>query len=228
MLCLSGLSKSHGERPVLNGLELALERGEIAAIAGMSGAGKTTLLRLIAGLDQPGNGAIRWCNRTLAGPRSWVPPWQRPFAMVFQDLGLWPHLTVAEHIAFVLRSRRDLKRRDRKRIELRWLEQLLISDLSRRYPAELSGGQQQRVAIARSLARGPELLLLDESFSHLDETTAQNVWAAVSAWRSESAGTILTVTHDTDWIKNHATQWFGLEAGQLRRRMADASVSCGV
>ena len=220
MLLLSALVKSHGDRRVLDGLDMELERGAVAAISGISGAGKTTLLRLIAGLDRPGNGEMSWRDRTLAGPSSWVPPWHRPFAMVFQDLGLWPHLTVSEHMAFVLRSRRNLTRTDRKRLELHWLAQLRISDLSRRYPAELSGGQQQRVAIARSLARGPELLLLDESLAHLDDATAQNVWSVISAWRIETGGTVLAVTHNTDWIQNHATIWFALEEGRLRYRAA--------
>jgi ABC-type Fe3+/spermidine/putrescine transport system ATPase subunit len=221
MLRLSAVSKSHGERQVLDAVDLALERGTVAAITGPSGAGKTTLLRLISGLDRPEAGEISWCGQVLAAAQAWQPPWDRPFAMVFQDLGLWPHMTVSEHVDFVLRSQPGLTRRSRKQLLDRWLVQLQISEMSRRFPAELSGGQQQRVAIARSLARRPELLLLDEAFSHLDEVTARIAWDAISAWQSDASGTVLAASHDARWIQVHATESLVLENGALRRQAAN-------
>jgi ABC-type Fe3+/spermidine/putrescine transport system ATPase subunit len=216
MLRLSAVSKSHGDRPVLDTVDLALERGAVAAITGPSGAGKTTLLRLISGLDRPEAGEITWRGQVLAAPHAWQPPWDRPFAMVFQDLGLWPHMTVSEHVDFVLRSQPGLTRRHRKQLLDRWLVQLQISEMSRKFPAQLSGGQQQRVAIARSLARRSELLLLDEAFSHLDDVTAAMAWDAIAAWQSDGSGTVLAASHDARWIQAHATESLVLENGSLR------------
>jgi ABC-type Fe3+/spermidine/putrescine transport system ATPase subunit len=216
MLRLSAVSKSHGDRPVLDAVDFALERGAVAAITGASGVGKTTLLRLVSGLDRPESGEISWRGQVLAAPHAWQPPWQRPFAMVFQDLGLWPHMTVAEHVDFVLRSQPGLTRHSRKQQVDRWLAQLQIAEMSRKFPAELSGGQQQRVAIARSLARRSELLLLDEAFSHLDEATARITWDAIAVWQSDASGTVLAASHDARWIQEHATESFLLERGSLR------------
>ena len=226
MLQLSEVSKVLGGRRVLDHSSLFLGQQEIGVVSGASGAGKTTLLRLIAGLEPPESGEISWRAEPLSGPNTWVSPWQRPFAMVFQDLGLWPHLTVSEHLAFVLRSRRELTRADRRRMERRWLSELQIAELSHRYPAELSGGQQQRVAIARSLVRDPQLVLLDEAFAHLDKTTADVVWTVIEDWRRESGGTVLAVTHDTAWIERHATQWFALEEGHTRVRLLPNELRC--
>jgi len=227
MLRLSAVSKSHGDRQVLHAVDLALDRGVVAAITGPSGAGKTTLLRLISGLDRPDAGEITWGGQALAAPHEWQPPWQRPFAMVFQDLGLWPHMTVAEHVDFVLRSRPDLARRSRKQLLDRWLIQLQLCDLSQRFPAELSGGQQQRVAIARSLARRPELLLLDEAFSHLDDVTARVAWDAIAAWQSDASGTVLAVSHDAHWMDVHATERLVLESGSLRSQPSGTTTAPG-
>jgi iron(III) transport system ATP-binding protein len=218
MLRLNDVSMFHGGRSVLRALDLTIERGEIVVVAGESGAGKTSLLRLIAGLDRPHNGQISWCDRSLAATDAWMPPWERPFAMVFQDLGLWPHLTVLEHLVLVLQSRPYVGRAGRKRLAQSCLARLRIPDLSHRYPAELSGGQQQRVAIARSLVRAPELLLLDEPFAHLDPMTAEVVWSSISDWRDATRGTILAVTHEPAWAAIHATQLWSLQQGRLQRQ----------
>jgi iron(III) transport system ATP-binding protein len=230
MLRLSQISISHGGHPVLDALDLTVRRAEIAVITGRSGVGKTSLLRLVAGLDRPQHGEISWDERTLAGRNEWLPPWERPFAMVFQDLGLWPHMTVLQHLLFVLQSRNEVRRAARKQHALNWLAQLHISELASRYPAELSGGQQQRVALARSLVRAPELLLLDEPLSHLDEETTEVVWSSISSWRKETEGTVMVVTHDSSWAENHASRSWSLQQGRLQeqKRQMDVPRCCAV
>jgi ABC-type sugar transport system ATPase subunit len=230
MLRLSQVSIVHGGRQVLDALDMTVRRGELLVIAGSSGAGKTSLLRLIAGVDRPQGGKISWGDRTLAGASEWVPPWERPFAMVFQDFALWPHMTVLEHLVFVLQSRRDLGRAGRRQLAIGCLARLEISELSQRYPAELSGGQQQRVAIARSLVRAPDLLLLDEPFAHLDELTAEVAWSSISRWREETGGTIAIVTHDSLWAERHATRQLHLREGRLwaLQRPMNVAAKCEV
>ena len=225
MLTVTNLCRSYGTVQVLKGVDFSLESGSIGALTGPSGVGKTTLLNVIAGLDRPDIGAVHWHKRTLTSDREWQPPWARPFAMVFQQFGLWPHLTVADHLRVVLRARRELTRTKQRGLCDRWLTRLQLKDLSSRYPGELSGGQQQRVAIARSLARDPELLLLDEPFSLLDEATARITWDVVRDWREESAGTMLVVTHDMAWIRRFATRVFLLQRDGLRERLASEESS---
>jgi iron(III) transport system ATP-binding protein len=215
MLKVSALSKSYGSTHVLSGIGFVLERCAVGVLTGPSGAGKTTLLNLIAGLDRPQSGSIQWNERIVTGPGEWQPPWERPFATVFQHFALWPHLTVAGHLDLVLGARREFPRTRRRELREHWLARLKIADLSSRYPAELSGGQQQRVAIARALSRNPQLLLMDEALSLLDESTAHTVWDAVQNWRSDTGGTILVVTHDKSWIAQFATQIFVLDADGL-------------
>jgi ABC-type sulfate/molybdate transport systems ATPase subunit len=222
MLKVIAIVKSHGDARVLDGVHLSLGQGAIGAITGPSGAGKTTLLHLIAGLDRPDRGAILWQGRELSSAHAWQPPWARPVAVAFQHFGLWPHIDVAGHLDLVVRVRKDLSRSDRRATCERWLSRLQLSDLAHRYPGELSGGQQQRVAIARSLARAPQLLLMDEPFAFLDGTTAQVAWDAVSEWRDESGGTLLVVTHDLDWIARFATQRFVLDESGLREHPTSA------
>lgn len=216
MLNVSSLSHSLGPTEVLNGVDVDVPANSIVAITGPSGAGKTTLLRLIAGVDTPDTGRIAWCSSQVAGPERWVPPWQRPFAMVFQDLALWPHLRVRQHLDFVLKGRRGLPRAERQRIRDRRLGQLHIDDLANRYPSELSGGQQQRVAIARALVREPELLLLDEPFAHIDGSLAGMIWQAIREWREAAGATIVIVTHNAEEFASEVDMTFELRHGTLR------------
>jgi iron(III) transport system ATP-binding protein len=212
VLELHDISRAYGSAPVLDGVNLTLAVGAIGAVSGASGSGKTTLLNLVAGLDRPQQGVVKWNGQVLTGPADWQPPWQRPFAMVFQHLGLWPHLAVADHLDLVLRARGTSGRRDRRAAIDRWLQRLDIAGLADRLPGELSGGQQQRVAIARSLAANPQLLLLDEALSLLDGRTAAHVWGVIDEWRRETGATVLAVTHDAAWMKRVASPQFRLEA----------------
>jgi iron(III) transport system ATP-binding protein len=167
--------------------------GEVVGLAGASGCGKTTLLRLIAGLERPLRGTIKIDGLIVAGPDRFVPPESRRVGMLFQDYGLFPHLTVAANIAFGLHR---LARAERKRCVAEMLELIRMPELARRHPYELSGGQQQRVALARALAPRPKLLLLDEPFSNLDAGLRASIRGEVREIISSSAATCLLVSHD--------------------------------
>ncbi|MGQ0621518.1 MAG: ABC transporter ATP-binding protein [Panacagrimonas sp.] len=218
MLSLRNVSWSIGGRLVLDALELDVPEASWIGIHGASGAGKTSLLRLIAGLERDHLGSITWEDRALSGGSAWVPPWLRPFAMVFQDFALWPHLTAAQHLDFVMTRKAGpfkIGRSPRERAA-HWLSRLGLADFAQRYPAELSGGQQQRLALARSLATEPRLLLLDEPVSVLDDETAASVREVLRDWRSMSGCAAIVVTHDLTWLDPLETIRYELLAGRLQ------------
>ncbi len=190
------LSKTYAAHVVLRQVSLALEPGEHLAVLGPSGCGKSTLLRLIAGLDPPTEGEI-WMNGELASraQRVLVPPHRRHLAMVFQDLALWPVLSVRENVRFGLAGTRHSPRERRQRVD-EALEVCAIAELADRRPALLSGGQQQRVALARALAARPRLLLLDEPFSALDLRIKTRLYAEIRRICAATALTLVVVAHD--------------------------------
>jgi ABC-type Fe3+/spermidine/putrescine transport system ATPase subunit len=177
-------------------LEIAL--GESVVILGPSGCGKTTLLRLIAGLEVPDGGEIWLGNVQVAGPgRSLVPSYQRQIGFVFQDLALWPHLTVAGNLRFVLEAVRVPRAERSRRIDDA-LGLLRIDGFAARYPHELSGGEQQRVALARALIGNPRLLLLDEPLSSLDEELRAAMRTELARIQRTLSLTTIYVTHDRE------------------------------
>lgn len=180
-------------QPAVDRLSLQVNNGELLVLLGPSGCGKTTTLRMIAGFERPESGWIRIGDQIVADERTWVPPERRGIGIVFQDYALFPHLTVAQNVAFgILR----LPRRERAaRVE----EALTAVDLhsyAARYPHELSGGQQQRVALARALAPQPRLLLLDEPFSNLDPELRIALRYEVRSIVRRAGITTVLVTHD--------------------------------
>src|SRR5262245_47393809 len=164
---LRGLTKRYGALAVVDDVSLTIEHGRLVCLLGPSGCGKTTTLRLIAGFVEPSAGEIRVGEHVVSSPAKTVPPERRNMSMIFQSYALWPHMTVAENVAYGLKLRkidRDIIAKKLGAI----LETTHLEQLAARYPGELSGGQQQRVALARALVVEPETLLLDEPLSNLD------------------------------------------------------------
>lgn len=187
--------KSFGGPPVVEGLSFEVAQKEVFAILGPSGCGKTTTLRLVAGFERPDSGEIRLGANPVATSTRWVPPEKRGVGIVFQDYALFPHLTVAQNVAFGLRSFPEAQR---DKIVKTMLEMVGIGQHARRYPHELSGGQQQRVALARSLAPCPVVLLLDEPFSNLDADMRTQMRREVQRILKEAETTTILVTHDQE------------------------------
>ncbi|MGS0893377.1 ABC transporter ATP-binding protein [Burkholderia stagnalis] len=182
-----------GCRPVVDGLSLALPRGEIGCLLGASGCGKTTVLRAIAGFEPVRMGRIVLDGTPVAAPALDVPPERRRVGMMFQDYALFPHLSTADNVAFGLRR---LPRAERRTRVAEMLDLVGLAESGDAYPHELSGGQQQRVALARALAPSPELLLLDEPFSNLDVNTRERLAFELRDILKRTGHTALLVTHN--------------------------------
>jgi iron(III) transport system ATP-binding protein len=215
LLTLSRVTKRYGPRgtPAVEELSLAVEPGEILALLGPSGCGKTTTLRLIAGFETLDAGEITIGGRVVgrAGDPG-VPPEERGVGVVFQDYALFPHLTVADNVAFGLTR---LPRDERARRVAEILELVGLTAFRARYPHELSGGQQQRVAAARALAPAPAVLLLDEPFSNLDADLRAQMRDEVEKLLRETGTTAIFVTHDQEEAFTIADQVGVLHAGHL-------------
>jgi ABC-type Fe3+/spermidine/putrescine transport system ATPase subunit len=193
---LVDVTKRFDARSVIERVSLELREGQAMALLGPSGCGKTTLLRLIAGLETPDDGEIWIAGQKVAAKgRNTVPPRGRNIGFVFQDLALWPHLTVAGNLDFVLRSQQWEKRTRKARIEevLRMVHMFPHAD---KYPGKLSGGEQQRVAIARALVARSQLLLLDEPLSNLDSDLKSILLEELSVLQRRLNLTTLYITHD--------------------------------
>lgn len=192
-VAIENVALQFGATQVLRDINLAVEPGEFFALLGPSGSGKSTLLRLIAGFNRNQAGRVLIDGRDVSA----VPPWQRNVGMVFQNYALWPHMTVAQNIAFGLEERRldkaEIKRRVAAVVEL-----VDLGGLEQRRPGQLSGGQQQRVAIARTLAIEPQLLLLDEPLSNLDAKLRLQTRQELKKLQRRLNITTLFVTHDQE------------------------------
>jgi len=188
---IAAVSKRYGSVTALESCSLSMNRGEILALLGPSGCGKSTLLNIIAGFETSDTGSIRLRGRSLND----VVPHRRDVAMVFQNYALFPHMTVAENIAYGLYPRRLDATTIRARID-EMLALLKLSGLETRYPAQLSGGQRQRVALARALAIQPQMLLLDEAFSALDRNLREEMQLELSLLLHRLQVSTILVTHD--------------------------------
>ncbi len=185
--------RTFGARSAVNGLSFELERGAIGCLLGPSGCGKTTALRCIAGFESIDGGTIRAQGTVLAQRGRSLAPERRHIGMVFQDLALFPHLTVQQNIAFGLArlSRGECTRRVDELLEV-----VGLADRRAQYPHQLSGGEQQRVALARALAPKPDIVLLDEPFSSLDVELRERLSIEVRSVLKQLGATALLVTHD--------------------------------
>jgi spermidine/putrescine transport system ATP-binding protein len=190
---IAGVSKSYGATRALDDVSLSIGGNAFFTLLGPSGCGKTTLLRCIAGFEEVSAGSIRLLGRDIAA----LAPNERPVNTVFQNYALFPHMTVAENVAFGLRMKGVPEARRRARAA-RMLEMVHLADLADRMPAQLSGGQQQRVALARALAPEPEVLLLDEPLSALDLKLRQAMRLELKQLQEETGITFVFVTHDQE------------------------------
>jgi ABC-type Fe3+/spermidine/putrescine transport system ATPase subunit len=191
MVELRGVSKSFGRISALEDVSLGIRDGEFFTLLGPSGSGKTTVLRIVAGLIGPDSGDVLIGGASMRG----VPSFERELAVVFQSLALFPHMTVAENIAFSLRMRRR-GRAEIGRAVREVLDLVQLPDIGDRGITELSGGQRQRVALARSLVYKPRLLLLDEPLSALDRRLREDMQLELTRLHRELGVTIVNVTHD--------------------------------
>jgi thiamine transport system ATP-binding protein len=188
---LEGVTKRFGEVLAVDEASFAVGEGEFLALVGPSGCGKTTILRLIAGFERPDSGEILFDGKSVLG----LPPEARRVGMVFQNYALFPHMTVAENIAYGLRGRRRTDHR--KRVE-ELLRLVGLEGLEQRSPGELSAGQRQRAALARALAPEPRLLLLDEPLSALDAKLRERLRLEIRRLQRELRVTTIYVTHDQE------------------------------
>ena len=191
LLEIRGVSKAYGNTPVLRGIDLAVETGELMFLLGPSGCGKSTLLRIVAGLIRQDAGSVILGGRDVSA----LPPESRNTPMVFQNYALWPHLNVAENIEFGLKIKK-LPREEIRKTVSEMLEVVGMAEFAKRKVNELSGGQQQRVALARALALKGDILLLDEPLSNLDARLRDLMRAEIRRICKERSLTALYVTHD--------------------------------
>lgn len=190
------VSLRYGARIAVSDVSLTIETGEVLCLLGPSGCGKSSLVRLALGLTPPNEGRVFVDGREAsAAGRIIVPPERRGLSVVFQDLGLWPHLSVEAHLRFVLGSRR-IARTEREGAIEGVLAAVELSGHRRRYPAELSGGERQRLAIARALVVRPRLVLLDEPLSNLDLVLRRELIELFSKLFAELQASVLYITHD--------------------------------
>ncbi len=210
LLELAGVTRAYGEVAAVADVSLAIGPGELFALLGASGSGKTTLLRLIAGLDRPDSGAIRIAGVDMTDS----PPYERPVNTVFQSYALFPHMSVRANVAFGLKQ----ERMKGSKIEARVAEMLELVQMTAfrdRRPHQLSGGQKQRVALARSLAKLPKLLLLDEPMAALDRRLREQTRLELAAIQRRLGIGFILVTHDQEEAMSLADRLAVMEAGRI-------------
>jgi ABC-type Fe3+/spermidine/putrescine transport system ATPase subunit len=210
VLELREVCKHYPSHKAVDGVSLALQRGELFALLGPSGCGKTTTLRLVAGFEQPTSGQVLLNGEDVGG----LPPYRRNVSTVFQNYALFPHLTARENVEFGLR-RRGASGIERRVLEV--LEQVQLAGKESRYPAKLSGGERQRVALARSLVLEPEVLLLDEPLSALDPSLRKQMRSELKSLQRRVGITFLFVTHDVEEALSLADRVAVMNRGRLEQ-----------
>jgi iron(III) transport system ATP-binding protein len=197
---------------ILDDISLSVAPGEIACLLGPSGCGKTTLLGVIAGILRPTAGRITLDGLEIAGPRVFVPPEKRNIGLVFQDFALFPHMTALQNVAYGLYA---LERNEALRVAALTLDRVGLGHALNRYPVLLSGGEQQRVALARALVPRPQVILLDEPFSGLDQRLKDTVREETLSLLRETRATAILVTHDPMEALSFSDQIHVMQAGRL-------------
>ena len=218
-LRIAAVRKNFGATEVLKDITLHVPQGEFHTLLGPSGSGKTTLLKVVAGFTPADHGEVALAGRRITDEA----PEQRNIGVVFQHYALFPHMTVAENVAFGLKMRGAPKPERRERVA-EVLRLVRLTGFDHRHPAALSGGQQQRVALARALVIRPELLLLDEPLSALDRKVRQEVREELKRIQAETRVTTVMVTHDQEEALFLADRVLVLEAGSVRQQGAPADI----
>ncbi len=193
ILQIQNVSKTFGASAALKGVSLDVREGEFLTLLGPSGCGKTTLIRIIAGFETPTSGDVRIDGQSILS----APPYRRPLGMVFQNLALFPHLTVAENIGYGLRMRRETPAAIRGKVE-RSLAMVGLEGYGARYIGQISGGQKQRVALARAIVMEPRVLLLDEPLGALDMKIRRQMQTELKLIQEKLGTTFIFVTHDQE------------------------------
>jgi iron(III) transport system ATP-binding protein len=211
-ITLKNLSKAFGDVKAIDGINLTIDPGELFFLLGPSGCGKTTLLRSIAGFQQPDAGQVYIGDKDVTA----VPPYERDTGMVFQSYALWPHMNVAENVAFGLEMRKVPASEIKKRVN-EALTMVQMTDRSDYKPTQLSGGQQQRVALARALVVRPTCLLLDEPLSNLDAKLRLEMRSEIRRICKSSGLTVAYVTHDQKEALSIADRMVVLNQGKIQQ-----------
>ena len=215
-----GLTRRFGGRAVVEDVSFTLTPGQVACLLGPSGCGKSTTLRILAGVERQDAGTVRVGGRVVSDDRLHLPPEARGVGLMFQDFALFPHLSVAENVAFGLRG----PRAERLARAEALLERVSLAGFGAKYPHELSGGEQQRVALARALAPKPPVLLMDEPFSGLDERLRDGIRDATLDLLKEEGTAVLLVTHEPDEAMRMADEILLMREGRIVQRGAPYNI----
>ncbi|MEM7644494.1 MAG: ABC transporter ATP-binding protein [Pseudomonadota bacterium] len=216
---IEGLTRHLGGRCVVAGIDLSVAPGQVTCLLGPSGCGKSTTLRIIAGVDRQDAGVVRLNGRVMSDDTVHLPPEARGVGLMFQDFALFPHLNVARNIAFGLPGG---AKADARVAEL--LERVDLPGYGAKYPHELSGGEQQRVALARALAPRPNVMLMDEPFSGLDNRLRDGIRDATLAVLKEEGAAVLLVTHEPDEAMRMADEIALMRDGRIVQRAAPYNI----
>ncbi len=211
-LQIQGLVKKFGDNFAVDHIDLNINKNEIFALLGSSGSGKSTLLRMLAGMETPTSGKIILDGQDITG----LAPYERPINMMFQSYALFPHMTVEQNIAFGLKQDKMPKDQIQERVD-EMLRLVQMSKYGKRKPHQLSGGQQQRVALARSLAKRPKILLLDEPLGALDKKLRQQTQLELVNTLEKVGATCIMVTHDQEEAMTMATRVAIMSEGKLQQ-----------
>lgn len=224
MIEIKNISRFHGKTAILKNINLSVEKGKCLVLLGPSGSGKTSLLRIIAGLDRPDAGEIVISGKPFSSPDHVIRPESGNMSMIFQSLALWPHMTVLEHILFVMdKNNRSGKKHMREKAN-DLLVRLHLEGRGKRYPFQLSGGERQRLAIARAMASEPDCLLMDEPFSDLDELLKDELVELTIREKHARNMTVIYVTHNVDEALRVADDMVVLFDGKIRKAWSESEI----
>jgi len=210
-LQLSGVSRAFGGRDVVHDVSLAITAGQVVSLLGPSGCGKSTTLRIIAGVERQDRGSVHVDGRLLSDGLRHLPPEARGIGLMFQDFALFPHLSVADNVAFGLTGPKSAKR---ARVE-EMLDRVHLSRFIDAFPHELSGGEQQRVALARAIAPRPRVMLMDEPFSGLDNRLRDGIRDETLEILKEEGTAVLLVTHEPEEAMRMSDQIALMRGGRI-------------